>query len=143
MRYKKRRWTTRTRVLKNDSGFIRSVRKNKHHPSAPLSLPLPNHSRNPKSKFPPPALLLPSILLHPPTHPLHLRSLHLSLLALRRCLSLGANAIPLSPEEECRAWTALAEVGMRVIGGGFSEEAWAKGVEGNLLGKPYVSFYLE
>ncbi len=42
-------------------------------------------------------------------------------------------ALPaLSPEIECRAWTGLAEIGMRVISGGMSqseEHVWAKGIE--------------
>jgi hypothetical protein len=43
---------------------------------------------------------------------------------------------------ECRAWTALAEVGMAVVGGGFcdtgNENGWARGIEGEVekaLGK--------
>lgn len=80
-------------------------------------------------------LALPSILLHPPTHSLFPRSLHLSLVALRRCLDQPDGA--LTPEMECRAWTALAEVGMRVVKGGYTE-SWANGIEGeveNAVGK--------
>ncbi|KAK0209314.1 hypothetical protein DFS33DRAFT_1498375, partial [Desarmillaria ectypa] len=79
----------------------------------------------------PPSLLLlslPGILIHPPTHRYHAQSLCLSLLALRRCLSLPN----LTPEVECRAWTAIVEIGMLVIGGGFSQNEdhlWAKGIE--------------
>lgn len=79
----------------------------------------------------PPAVLLvslPGLLAQPPNHHLYPASLNLSLRALRRCLSLPA----LSPEIECRAWTGLAEIGMRVIGGGFSqheEHQWAHGIE--------------
>ncbi|KAF8890107.1 hypothetical protein BD779DRAFT_1671467 [Infundibulicybe gibba] len=77
----------------------------------------------------PPAILLlslPSILLHPPTHRNHALSLCLSLLALRRCLSLP----DLDRDIECRAWTALAEIGMIVIDGGYEAtgEEWAAGV---------------
>ncbi|KAK0436222.1 hypothetical protein EV421DRAFT_1981243 [Armillaria borealis] len=79
----------------------------------------------------PPSILLvslPSILIHPPTHRYHAQSLCLSLLALRRCLTLPN----LTPEVECRAWTALVEVGMLVIGGGFSQNddhLWTRGIE--------------
>lgn len=88
-------------------------------------------------------LSLPGLLIHPPSHPLHPHSLHLSLIALRRCLTLKA----LTPELECRAWCALAEVGMRVIGGGFSTSAdhmWATGVENEVekaIGKGVGIFY--
>ncbi|KAK0491786.1 hypothetical protein EDD18DRAFT_540287 [Armillaria luteobubalina] len=79
----------------------------------------------------PPSLLLvslPGILIHPPTHRYHAHSLCLSHLALRRCLCLPN----LTPEVECRAWTAMVEVGMLVIGGGFSQDddhMWARGIE--------------
>ncbi|KAK0479523.1 hypothetical protein IW261DRAFT_1564172 [Armillaria novae-zelandiae] len=79
----------------------------------------------------PPSLLLvslPGILIHPPTHRNHAQSLCISLLALRRCLCLPN----LTPEVECRAWAAMVEVGMLVIGGGFSQSNdhfWARGIE--------------
>jgi hypothetical protein len=56
-------------------------------------------------------LALPSLFLHPPEHPYYTRSIDLSLRAVRRCLQLPA----LPPETECRAWTALAEIGMRAV----------------------------
>ncbi|KIM82134.1 hypothetical protein PILCRDRAFT_469683 [Piloderma croceum F 1598] len=103
--------------------------------SSPLSTPPHSPAPNPAPTLrplPPQSLLLslPSLLLHPPTHKNHPRSLHLSLLALRKCLSFTN----LTPEEECRAWTALGEVGMRIIGGGFcdGEDGWARGVEGEV-----------
>ncbi|KAI8980607.1 hypothetical protein BD414DRAFT_464741 [Trametes punicea] len=71
---------------------------------------------------------LPSLLAHPPNHKYYVQSLVLSLTALRKCLALPA----LSPDIECRAWAGLAELGMRVIAGGFSqseEHAWAHGIE--------------
>ncbi|KAI1791986.1 hypothetical protein LXA43DRAFT_1181381 [Ganoderma leucocontextum] len=79
----------------------------------------------------PPAILLvslPALLAHPPNHKYYVHSLVLSLAALRKCLKLPA----LPPDIECRAWTGLAELGMRVISGGFSqsdEHAWARGTE--------------
>ncbi|KAI0756062.1 hypothetical protein C8Q80DRAFT_1090902 [Daedaleopsis nitida] len=79
----------------------------------------------------PTALLLvslPSLLSHPPNHKFYVHSLVLSLAALRKCLALPA----LSPDIECRAWTGMAELGMRVISGGWSqreENAWARGIE--------------
>lgn len=108
-------------------------------PQSPISAPTSTATIDPHcelSKFSPSQLLLsiPRILLHPPSHPQHARSLHLSLLAFRRALSLPV----LSPEEECRAWTGLAETGLRVIGGGFCdgdgksddhEHEWAREVE--------------
>ncbi|KAI0041400.1 hypothetical protein FA95DRAFT_1548791 [Auriscalpium vulgare] len=95
-------------------------------------------------------LALPDILVQPPTHPQHVHSLYLSTTALRQCLQLSA----LSPEAECRAWTALAEVGMAVIDGGMSqspEHPWASGIEqevekavskGLLLAKKHPSLRL-
>jgi hypothetical protein len=79
----------------------------------------------------PPAILLislPALLIHPPNHRHHVHSLCLSLLSIRKCLSLQS----LDPDIECRAWTALVEIGMNVIAGGFSqsdEHPWAKGIE--------------
>lgn len=81
----------------------------------------------------PPAILLlslPGLLVHPPNHRYHVPYLFLSLRALRRCVAIEA----LDPGVECRAWAALAEVGMQVIEGGFSESGlaeygWASGVE--------------
>jgi hypothetical protein len=79
----------------------------------------------------PPAVLLvslPALVAHPPTHKYYIPSLCLSLCALRKCLTIPA----LSPEIECRAWTGLAEVGMRVIAGGLHENdeyPWARGIE--------------
>ncbi|EIW87452.1 hypothetical protein CONPUDRAFT_161980 [Coniophora puteana RWD-64-598 SS2] len=99
--------------------------------SSPLT-PLPSSSpaKPPLSPLPPHALLtwLPGIFVHTPNHRHHTLSLSLSLRSLRRCLALKA----LTPDVECWACTALAEVGMRVIAGGFSqqeEHLWAKGVE--------------
>ncbi|KAG1721871.1 hypothetical protein EDD22DRAFT_936390 [Suillus occidentalis] len=79
----------------------------------------------------PPAILLlalPGLLALPPTHPDFGFSLFLSLRSLRQCLALPA----IAPDIECRAWTSLAEVGMRVMESGFcSQEGecdWAVGL---------------
>lgn len=97
-----------------------------------FSLPSGTSSQREFATLSPSQLLLsiPRIILHPPSHPLHVRSLQLSLVAFRRVLSLPV----LNPEEETRAWTGLAEVGLRVVGGGFcdgnsDDNEWAKGVE--------------
>ena len=62
------------------------------------------------SPIPPSTLLLalPSFLIHPPTHPDHQTSLQLSSAALKKCLELPE----IEGDLECRAWTALAEVGI-------------------------------
>ncbi|KAF7970462.1 hypothetical protein HWV62_23865 [Athelia sp. TMB] len=102
--------------------------------AATLSCTLPSGTSSQREFAPlsPSQLLLsiPRIIRHPPSHPLHVRSLQLSLVAFRRVLSLPV----LNPEEETRAWTGLAEVGLRVVGGGFcdgnsNDNEWAKGVE--------------
>ena len=101
--------------------------------SSPTKLPTtPSRpsSQNPLKPLPPAILLvsLPSLLAHPPNHKFYVHSLVLSLTALRKCLTLPA----LSPEIECRAWTGLAEIGMRVIAGGLHENEdcpWAHGIE--------------
>ncbi|KAJ6544356.1 hypothetical protein B0H19DRAFT_1170438 [Mycena capillaripes] len=103
-------------------------------------------------------LALPSLLVHPPTHADHKKALCVSLLALRRSLGLvnpgghdnsgriqggrksggSASALDLSQPDECRAWCALAEVGLCVLEGGFGAEAWAVGIESEVdraLGK--------
>lgn len=71
---------------------------------------------------------LPSLIAHPPNHRFYVQSLYLSLCALRKCLALPA----LPPEIECRAWTSLAEIGMKVIHGDLhekEEQSWATGIE--------------
>ena len=55
-------------------------------------------------------LSLPSLLLHPPNHRNHTRSLWLSLFALRKCLTLSS----LEPYEECKALTEVAEIGFKI-----------------------------
>ncbi|KAJ7740570.1 hypothetical protein B0H16DRAFT_1324320 [Mycena metata] len=100
-------------------------------------------------------LAFPSLLVHPPTHSGHKKALAVSLLALRRCLGLpnpscqlfagagdrmhsGRPQLDLSPPDECRAWCALAEIGLCVLDGGFGAEPWAAGVESEVdkaLGK--------
>ncbi|KZS93486.1 hypothetical protein SISNIDRAFT_485730 [Sistotremastrum niveocremeum HHB9708] len=75
-------------------------------------------------------LQLPTLLAHPPSHPLHIPGLHLSLLAYRKCLSLGG----LTPDSECRALLGIVEVGIRVAGAGLStrpeaEWTWAARIE--------------
>ncbi|KAF8415813.1 hypothetical protein L210DRAFT_3494828 [Boletus edulis BED1] len=92
-----------------------------------------SESPQPLSTFrplPPPVLLLalPALLALPPSHEHYSLSLFLSLRALRTCLELRT----LTPDVECRAWTGLAEVGLRVINSGFTpteEHAWANGIE--------------
>jgi hypothetical protein len=73
-------------------------------------------------------LSLPGLLMHPPTHHLHLPSLYLSYHSHKRCIALGM----LSPDLECRAWTGLAEIGMNVIDGGLIqniEHSWTTDIE--------------
>ncbi|KJA19213.1 hypothetical protein HYPSUDRAFT_168399 [Hypholoma sublateritium FD-334 SS-4] len=62
--------------------------------------------------LPPDVLLLslPHLIAHPPTHKYHTRSLLVTLFALRKCLSVPNLDILV----ECRAWTELAEVGLRI-----------------------------
>ncbi|KAK7053719.1 hypothetical protein R3P38DRAFT_2761465 [Favolaschia claudopus] len=84
-------------------------------------------------------LALPSLLVHPPTNVEHKRALHLSLLALRRCLGLqnpardgnknssaaAGGSLDLSQPDEC-------------LEGGFTDEPWAFGIEHDIekaLGK--------
>lgn len=54
----------------------------------------------------------------------------------------SANGVEvLSPPDECRAWCALAEIGLCVLEGGFGTEAWAVGVGGEVeraLGKALI-----
>lgn len=87
-------------------------------------------SESPARNIPPPVLLssIPGLVSHPPNHRYYILSLQVSLNALRKCLAFPA----LSPEIECRAWTGLAEVGMKVIASGFCESneyEWTKGLE--------------
>jgi hypothetical protein len=91
-------------------------------PSPPPGLPL--------AVLPRPELLvsLPALLVHPPSHRHYVQSLVLSLRALRTCLSMDG----IDADIECRAWTAFAELAMRVIAGGFTkrdEHRWAANIE--------------
>jgi hypothetical protein len=75
-------------------------------------------------------LMLPTLLAHPPTHPLHICSLRTSLVALRLCLSFQN----LSPDEECQSCLGLADIGMKVVGAGLHtkrgrEWQWAQKVD--------------
>ncbi|KAF7331392.1 hypothetical protein MKEN_00017200 [Mycena kentingensis (nom. inval.)] len=98
-------------------------------------------------------LALPALIAHPPTHPQHKHALWLSLVALRKCLALPNPGQPIgqarkapwdissTPLDECRAWTALAEVGITVLEGGFGDEDWTEGIEAEVhraLGKALV-----
>ena len=84
-------------------------------------------------------LTLPALLVLPPTHPHHTVSLRLSLLAVRRCLQLrDCAAAGMTPDLECRAWTAFVELGMKVVGAGLSGagpagEEWAQGLENEVI----------
>ncbi|KAJ7587169.1 hypothetical protein C8J56DRAFT_861483 [Mycena floridula] len=94
-----------------------------------IPLPTPSAPSSSLTMLPTPVLLisLPGLLIHPPTHPQHAHSLSVSLLAVRRCLKVPN----ISPDIECRGWTAVAELGMSVIGGGFhdsEDHPWAKGM---------------
>lgn len=67
-------------------------------------------------------LALPYLLLHPPTHRQHLQGVALAQHALRRCLALPG----IDRAIECRAWTALAELGLGCLQSG------QHGVEGEI-----------
>nr|GAT51110.1 predicted protein [Mycena chlorophos] len=123
------------------------------HKRARISPPSDDHEKTSQLHGPQLLLALPSLLLHPPTHENHKRSLWLSLLALRRCLGLPNPGQPLgkkkkvpwditsTPLDECRAWCALAEVGILILEGGFGDEDWTEGIEGEIqkaLGKALV-----
>ncbi|KAF9258146.1 hypothetical protein L218DRAFT_964740 [Marasmius fiardii PR-910] len=103
--------------------------------SSPLSS-VPSSQEDPKPSLAPlpPAVFLislPALLIHPPNHRFHAHSLCVSLLALRYCLQIPG----LSPDLECRAWTAIAEVGMIALEGGFSHDEdhmWASNLEGEV-----------
>ncbi|KAI6139931.1 hypothetical protein BKA82DRAFT_4219218 [Pisolithus tinctorius] len=131
--------------LRTDPNLVDSpeTASDPHCPSALLSSASVPFSRPPPSSglkpLPPHVLLLalPALLLHPPTHEKYALSLFLSLKSIRLCLQLPA----LAPDVECYAWTALAEVGMRVIRSGFrktGEHDWTMGLEEeveNAIGK--------
>jgi hypothetical protein len=108
-------------------------------PSSPLSSlgtsqrtdTQPTSSPAPALRTLPPAellLALPGVLVHPPTHALHVPGLALSLLACRQCLALPG----LAPEQDVRAHTAFVELGARVLESGAQrdpEQAWAHNLE--------------
>ena len=81
-------------------------------------------------RLPPAVLLLnlPQLVACPPNYKLHRQSLALSLSALRRCISISG----LPPDMECRACSAFAELGLKVL---YSKtiqnevNSWAHGIE--------------
>ncbi|THH06827.1 hypothetical protein EW145_g3811 [Phellinidium pouzarii] len=89
--------------------------------------------------LPPSVLLLtvPELLAVPPNHKQQITSYVLSLAALRKCLGLGS----LPPDIEVRAWTALAELGLKIVRAGWSRNnyyPWAGSLElevENAIGK--------
>jgi hypothetical protein len=86
--------------------------------SSPLT-DLPSSPPKPSLQQLPPDILLlslPSLLAHPPNHCHYARSLLLSLSSLQRCLDIDG----LSPDLEVRAWTGVAEIGIRIIDAGVS-----------------------
>ncbi|KAG1805584.1 uncharacterized protein BJ212DRAFT_1391745 [Suillus subaureus] len=100
-------------------------------PKSSSLTPPPPDSPTPALRPLPPAILLlalPGLLALPPTHPDFGFSLFLSLRSLRQCLAMPA----LAPDVESRAWTGLAEVGMRVMESGFCSQEegcdWAVGI---------------
>ena len=70
--------------------------------------------------IPPSAVLLalPNVLSVPPNHKSSIASYGVSLSAMRKCLSLSG----LPSDIECRTWTTFAELGLRVIKAGWSED---------------------
>ncbi|KAI6024335.1 hypothetical protein EDC04DRAFT_279369 [Pisolithus marmoratus] len=117
--------------LRTDPNFVDTAGPRCLLPPSLSSLADPAPPTSPGLKSLPPHVLLlalPALLLHPPTHEKYALSLFLSLKAVRLCLQLPA----LAPDVECYAWTALAEVGMRVIKSGFcktGEYEWTIGLE--------------
>ncbi|KAL0952180.1 hypothetical protein HGRIS_008793 [Hohenbuehelia grisea] len=112
--------TTLRRVVDDDQDLNPRPQKRQRTTSSPeLKL----------SPLSPSALLisLPRLLLQPANHPLFIQSLYLSLLACRRCLRLPG----LTPDIECRAWTGIAEIGLKAITAGLcdSKIPWASGIE--------------
>lgn len=112
-------------------------------PSSPIALTEDSSSSTDTTlRCLPPAVLLvslPSLLAHPPNHRSYVQSLYLSLCALRKCLSLKE----LPPDIECRAWTSLAEVGMKVVQGGLTEDdglPWARTIEAEVSGPSMSTF---
>ncbi|KIJ38993.1 hypothetical protein M422DRAFT_258145 [Sphaerobolus stellatus SS14] len=80
-------------------------------------------------------LALPALLAVPPTHPNHVPSLQLSLLAAKRCIELRTySSVSMSAQVECRAWTTFVEIAMKIVGAGLSSDGpegvpWARGLE--------------
>ncbi|KAI0937484.1 hypothetical protein AcV5_005386 [Taiwanofungus camphoratus] len=111
----------------SDDAF-RPLKRRRLNPNSQSSTLEP--ASNCLTPLPPAALLvsLPALLAHPPHHRFYIQSLCLSLFSFRKCLTLPA----LPPEIECRAWVGLAEIGMKVISGGLSQNddhPWANGIE--------------
>ncbi|KAJ3488633.1 hypothetical protein NLJ89_g11594 [Agrocybe chaxingu] len=91
---------------------IRSSSMSDDNPRPQKRLRLEHESHPEIRPIPPETLLLslPTLLAHPPTHTNHTRSLFVAQLALRKCLSIPG----LDSSAECRSWTELAEVGLRI-----------------------------
>lgn len=71
----------------------------------------------------------PNLLAVPPNHKTSTISYIVSLNALRKCLATQGG---LSPDMECRAYTALAELALKVVRAGWTQDKihpWAKNLE--------------
>ncbi|KAL5519652.1 hypothetical protein ACEPAH_1335 [Sanghuangporus vaninii] len=105
------------------------------------SSPLDNREAKKKilERLPPSVLLLslPGLLAVPPNHRQQAACYDLSLTALRKCVALGG----LPPDVECRAWTGIAELGLRLVRAGWTKYdriPWARGLDlevENAIGK--------
>ena len=86
--------------------------------------------KQPQTSLPDSALLLglPMVLSVPPNHKDYIASFQISIAALKLCCSLES----LPPDVECRAWTALAEIGLKAIRAGWTNSTyfpWAQSLE--------------
>lgn len=91
--------------------------------------PRRRHER--QSPFPISTLLLrvPGLLTVPPNHKASVTAYVVSLNALRKCLAIPGG---LAPDVECRVWTALAELALKVIRAGWTQDGqhpWARSLE--------------
>ncbi|KAF8515678.1 hypothetical protein BU17DRAFT_76792 [Hysterangium stoloniferum] len=87
-------------------------------------------------------LALPALFAVSPIHPQYIQSLHLSLLAVRRCVQLRDHvSAGMTPELECRAWTAFVELGMKIVGASLSSNDKADGKLARILENEHPSLH--
>ncbi|KIY43932.1 hypothetical protein FISHEDRAFT_51821 [Fistulina hepatica ATCC 64428] len=111
-----------------DDGDERSTKRQRTSATTTATARAPVDASPKPEDVPNMLLCMPAAFIKPPGHEERASSLCASLFAIRKCIALP----DLAPDEECRAWTTLAELGLIIIKDGYCADGsihkWAHGV---------------